>query len=89
VHQNYPNPFNPSTQISFELPEPANVSLVVYDVLGRKVIELVNKTYEVGYHSVTWNASNASTGVYFARFVATDASGNLKLSKVKKLLLTK
>jgi hypothetical protein len=89
VHQNYPNPFNPSTQINFELPEPSQVSLFVYDVLGRKVAELVSRGYEAGYHSVTWNASNVSTGVYFARFIAVDASGNLKLSKVNKLLLAK
>jgi hypothetical protein len=61
----------------------------VYDVLGRKLSELVNGSREAGYHSITWNASNAASGVYFARFTAADANGNVKLSKVSKLLLAK
>ncbi|MEO8169093.1 MAG: T9SS type A sorting domain-containing protein, partial [bacterium] len=89
LHQNYPNPFNPSTTVNFDLPEPATVSLVVYDVLGRKVTDLVNGSKEAGYHSATWNAKDVSSGVYFARFTATDGSGNIKLSKVNKLLLAK
>lgn len=76
-----------SAQINFDLPEPSQVSLVVYDVLGRMVVELASISYEAGYHSATWDATNVASGVYFARFTATDASGNLKLSKVNKLLL--
>jgi len=89
LHPTFPNPFNPSTQITFDLPEPSHVSLVVYDVLGRKVAELENGIKEAGYHSTTWNASDVASGVYFARFTATDANGNVKLAKVSKLLLTK
>jgi hypothetical protein len=89
LSQNYPNPFNPTTTIAFALPEPSHVSLVVYDVLGRKVAELENGMKEAGYHSATWNASEAASGVYFARFFAMDAGGNMKLSKVNKLLLAK
>jgi hypothetical protein len=89
IRSAYPNPFNPSTEIKFDLPENTNVSLVVYDVLGRKVSELVNGTREAGYHSATWNASNVASGVYFARFTAADANGNVKLSKVSKLLLAR
>ncbi|MBX2990524.1 MAG: T9SS type A sorting domain-containing protein [Bacteroidetes bacterium] len=89
VHANYPNPFNPSTTIKFELPENSSVSLVVYDVLGREVAQLVSGSREAGYHSATWDASNMSSGVYFARFTATDANGSIRLNKVNKLLLTK
>lgn len=89
LEQNYPNPFNPSTTIEYDLPELSHVSLIVYDVLGRKVTELVNGTKEAGYHSATWNASDIASGVYFGRFTATDGSGNVKLSKVNKLLLAK
>jgi len=89
LHPNYPNPFNPSTQINYDLPEPSQVLLIVYDVLGRKITELVNGTKEAGYHSAIWNASEVASGVYFVRFTATDGSGNVKLSKVSKLLLTK
>jgi hypothetical protein len=90
----YPNPFNPSTQIKFDLPEDSHVSLVVFDVLGRKVGEIVNGNYAAGYHSATWNPSTSSgqvlaSGVYFARFTAIDANGTVKSSRVNKLLLTK
>jgi hypothetical protein len=91
LHQNYPNPFNPSTTIKYDLPEPSHVSLVIYDVLGRKVVELENGVKDAGYHNVQCSTDNGqlSSGVYFARFVATDANGSVKLSKVNKLLLTK
>lgn len=89
LHQSYPNPFNPTTTINFDLPEPSHISLVIYDVLGRKVVELENGMKEAGYHSVTWNAADAASGMYFARFMATDASSNVRISKVSKLLLTK
>lgn len=89
ISQNYPNPFNPSTTIKFALPEESNVSLVVYDVLGRKVVDLVNGKHEAGYHSATWDASGVASGVYFARFTATDANGSVRLTKVSKLVLAK
>jgi len=89
LHPNHPNPFNPSTQIRFDLPEASNVSLIIYDVLGRQVAELANGPYEGGYHSVTWNASNAASGIYVARFIATDSFGTMKRSSARKLVLTK
>jgi hypothetical protein len=89
LHQNCPNPFNPSTKINFDLPSAANVSLVVYDLLGRKVVELANAFYEVGYHAATWNANDAASGVYFARFTAMKPSGGVAYSKMNKLLLVK
>jgi hypothetical protein len=89
LHENFPNPFNPSTTIRFDLPEPSQVSLAIYDILGRKVAELENGMKDAGYHSTTWNASAVASGVYFAWFIVTDASGNTKFSKISKLLLTK
>jgi hypothetical protein len=89
LRASYPNPFNPSTTINFDLPEPSHVSFSIYDVLGRRVAELENGMKEVGYHSATWNASDVASGVYFARFTATDVNGNVKLSKVSKLILAK
>ncbi|MHB9028759.1 MAG: T9SS type A sorting domain-containing protein [Candidatus Latescibacterota bacterium] len=62
---NYPNPFNPSTTISLTLPRAGQVSLAVYDVTGRKVAELARKFYPAGRHSVTWNATDCASGVYF------------------------
>lgn len=89
VHAAYPNPFNPSTEIKFDLAEDSRVTLAVYDMLGRKVVELVNANYAAGYHSSTWNAAGMASGMYFARFTATDANGQLRLSKISKLILNK
>ena len=89
LKQNYPNPFNPSTQIKFDLPEASTVSLIIYDVLGRQIADLSSGYHGAGSYSVTWNASNQASGAYFARFNAADANGNVKYSKINRLLLMK
>jgi hypothetical protein len=89
LHTAYPNPFNPSTQIKFDLPEGGVVSLAVYDVLGRKVADLVNEYREAGYYSTTWNAANVSSGVYFGRFTVTNEFGRMQYTKMSKLVLMK
>lgn len=89
LKQNYPNPFNPTTTLSFDLPEQSTVSLIVYDVLGRKIAELAAGSYPAGYHSATWNATDQASGVYFARFTATALGGKPIYSKVNKLVLMK
>ena len=89
VSEAYPNPFNPSTQIKFDLPEDGFVTLNVFDVLGRKVAEVVKGNNAAGYHAATWNASNVASGVYFARFTATDQFGKLRFSKINKLVLSR
>jgi PKD repeat protein len=76
LHQNYPNPFNPATDISFSLPTASNISLEIYNVLGQRVAVLAEGVYSAGRHTVTWDASRQSSGVYFYRlqadgFVAT------------------
>jgi len=70
--QNYPNPFNPSTDIRFALPEGGPVSLVVYDMMGRRVKHLVNGTLPAGYHEVSWNAREFPSGVYLYQLTAGD-----------------
>ncbi len=70
LYQNYPNPFNPSTIISYQLPKSSLVTLVVYDVLGRKVRELVNRAEQPGKYSVTFDAEGLPSGVYFYRLLA-------------------
>jgi hypothetical protein len=89
LRDNYPNPFNPSTEIRFDLPDPAKVSLAVYDLLGRKVVDLVSGAYPAGYHSTTWNAMGAASGVYLARFEVVDQLGRLAYTKINKLVLMK
>jgi hypothetical protein len=89
MHHNYPNPFNPSTQIRYDLPDAGFVSLVVYDVLGRKVADLVNGIREAGYYSAIWNAANAASGVYIARLVVSNEFGKTRFTKTTKLVLMK
>lgn len=64
LSQNYPNPFNPKTSIQFSLTEAANVSLVVYNAIGQKVVELINKRMEAGVHNSDFDGSNLNSGIY-------------------------
>lgn len=70
LRENYPNPFNPTTLISYDLPEASQVSMTVYDMMGRQVKSLVQEFQPAGNHSVIWNATNdngdlMSGGMYF------------------------
>jgi hypothetical protein len=75
LEQNYPNPFNPTTVIRYQLPTESNVRLVVYDVLGREVNELVNERKTTGVYQVAWDGKDrenrsVGAGVYFYRIEA-------------------
>ncbi len=83
LEQNYPNPFNPSTRIVYQVAAAGNVSLEVFDMLGRKVATLVNERKEAGEYSVNFNAQGLSSGVYFYR-MQTD-----RFTQTKKLMLVK
>ncbi len=83
LSQNYPNPFNPSTTIEFAIPKDENVSLTVYDVLGRVVSELVNENLRAGYYKVEFNASNLASGIYFYKLKAGDFVSTKKLILMK------
>lgn len=83
LSQNYPNPFNPVTEIKYSIGKASNVSIKVYDVMGREVAELINDYKPSGNYSVDFNASNLASGVYYYRMI----SGNY--SNTKKLLLMK
>ena len=72
INSIYPNPFNPSTTISFSLPIDSEVSIVIYDLNGQEVIELINNSYQAGYHEVNWNASTFPSGTYFVKIVANN-----------------
>jgi len=90
IAEAYPNPFNPSTTIRYELPERAQVSLKIYDALGRELSTLFEGVQEAGYRSSTWNALKAPSGVYFCRIVATTLSGAVKsFTFTKKLVLAR
>ena len=86
--QNYPNPFNPITTISYGLPEASHVKITVYDILGRKVITLVDNDQPAGYHRVLWDSKShqgitVSSGIYFYRLEANN------FMDVKKMALLK
>lgn len=81
--KNYPNPFNPTTKISYSLPSAKDVTLKVYDVLGREVATLVNSKQQAGSYSVTFDARQYSSGVYFYRLSTEN------VSKVRKMMLVK
>jgi hypothetical protein len=83
LSQNYPNPFNPSTEIRFTLLQATHVKLVVYDMLGRKIAGLADEQMNAGYHSLTWNASDVSSGIYIYRL----STGNFV--EVKRMVVMK
>jgi hypothetical protein len=86
---NYPNPFNPSTTIQYGLPSRSSVRLVIYNVLGQVVKELVNTEQQAGIQSAVWNA-NFSSGMYFYRIEATSKDDPSKrFIETKKMLLLK
>ena len=79
LSQNYPNPFNPTTSIEYNIPEAAKVKLTVYNVLGKKITELVNENQKPGIYKVSWDAKNAANGVYFYKLEAGNYSKTLKM----------
>jgi len=83
LQQNFPNPFNPTTNIRFDLPRDTKVSLVIYDVRGRQVAELVNSRLNAGSYNVDWDASNFPSAIYFYSLTADN------FRAVKKLVLVK
>jgi hypothetical protein len=72
LNQNYPNPFNPSTRIEFAVPKPSSVRLVLYDVLGREAMILVNENLNAGNYAYEFDAGDLSTGIYLYRLEAGD-----------------
>lgn len=84
LFQNYPNPFNPSTTIEFTIPEDVkNVSLIIYNILGEKITELINGTLTPGHYKYKWDATNFVSGLYIYE-LKTD-----KFSVTKKMMLLK
>jgi len=90
LHQNYPNPFNTNTTIRFDLPEPNDININIYDILGNKIwsLESRNVSYSAGSHSIIWNGTNkqglpVSTGVYIIQLKSS------RFTAMKKAILLK
>ena len=83
LHQNYPNPFNPATTITYELAEPQQVTLTVYDAVGRTVRQLVNSQQSAGNHTVRFSGQGLASGLYIYRL---EAGGR---TEIRKMMLVK
>lgn len=84
LFQNYPNPFNPKTIINYQLPITNYVKLIVYDLLGKEIVTLVNEKQSTGKYQVTFDGSALSSGIYFYSLFADG-----KLIDTKKMILIK
>jgi len=88
LYQNYPNPFNPVTTIRYKLPEQTHVTIVIYNMLGRTLRQLVNNTQEAGYKSVVWNSKDdsgkpVSAGIYLYQIRADGYTQSRKMLLLK------
>lgn len=86
LNQNYPNPFNPETKITFQFPQASQVTLRIFNILGKEIITLVNEQYQAGKHTVNWDGKDnlgnvVSSGIYFYQLRA----GNF--TQAKKMIL--
>ena len=88
LSQNYPNPFNPVTRINFSLPVSANVSLKIYDILGREVRVIISQVKKAGNYIIDFDGSSLASGVYFYKLNAEGNDGS-KFSDVKRMVLVK
>jgi len=90
LEQNYPNPFNPSTTFRYSIPNASEVTIKVYDILGKEIETLVNEEKPAGTYEVTWYAANLPSGVYFYQLKATPSGGQAgSFGETKKMILMK
>jgi hypothetical protein len=89
LYQNYPNPFNPSSKIRFALPLISNTKIVVYNLLGEKVRELLNGQKNAGYYEVNFNTTGLASGVYLYTIQAKSLDGKNEFKETKKMILIK
>ncbi len=92
--QNYPNPFNHTTIVQYDLPEASKIDIIIYNVLGQKVIELVNDKFDAGYYKHEWDGTNQAgltiaSGLYIIRFNARGLESDKNFTKVIKAILLK
>ena len=83
LHQNYPNPFNPVTKIRYDIPVSGNVSMKIYDNIGREVKSIINEFKDAGFYTVEFNGSNFASGIYYYKL----ETGNF--TATKKMILLK
>ena len=89
LSQNYPNPFNPVTTIQFDLSEPSNANLTLYNMLGEKVQTIVDRYLNAGSYNFGVYAGDLPSGMYFYRLTAKNEDGFILYNTSRKLLLIK
>jgi hypothetical protein len=88
LSQNYPNPFNPTTTLSFGLPVESEITLAIYNSVGELVRMAAKGIYQAGNHSINFNASDLTSGIYYYSLKAVGTNGN-EFVKTAKMLLMK
>ena len=83
LKQNYPNPFNPLTKIVYNLPIDGVVTLIVYDIMGKEVVSLVNENKKAGRYEVTFDGARVASGVYICKMNSTNYSSSIKMIIMK------
>lgn len=83
LHQNYPNPFNPTTKEKFEILKLSFVKLTIFDVLGKKVDEVINDFKDLGEYEIEWDANSFPSGIYFYRIEVDNYSNTKRMILLK------
>ena len=89
LEQNFPNPFNPSTVIKYSIADESSVKLLIYNSIGEKVSELINKTQSAGDYELKFDGSKLSSGIYFYSLEANSLIGKRDFKSIKKMILVK
>ena len=87
LEQNYPNPFNPTTTIRYDLREPAEVKLAVFNILGDEVALLISGMQRPGRYSAVWDASGHPSGIYECRLIVLSQAGNIRSSAARMMYM--
>ncbi|MBD3234392.1 MAG: T9SS type A sorting domain-containing protein [candidate division Zixibacteria bacterium] len=83
LSQNYPNPFNPTTTFEYELPADSDVKFEIYNIAGQRVATLIDGEVHAGYHTITWDGSHYSSGIYFYKLTAGDKVFTKRMTLLK------
>ncbi|UCE24988.1 MAG: M20/M25/M40 family metallo-hydrolase [Candidatus Zixiibacteriota bacterium] len=83
LSQNYPNPFNPGTEIDFDVPRPGHVKLEIFNIIGQRVIALVDRPMPAGSYSVSWDGAGVASGIYLYRLTAGDFVMSKKMMLIR------
>jgi hypothetical protein len=89
LNNNYPNPFNPRTTISYSIPVLCNVKITVYNLIGERVKQLIDRPHNPGFHKIEFNSKNISSGLYFYELIASGVNNSMMYYDVKKMMVIK